>query len=114
MRGLANRKVVDMDPEWDVLPCSTMERIGVRELRQNASEWLRRVEEGESFEITERGRPVALLVPAPREGIIERLIATGQMRPGLGKLSELGEPLPTKPGEASLSSILAEMRADER
>ncbi len=98
----------------NVLPCSTMERVGVRELRQNASEWLQRVQRGESFEITDRGRPVALLVPTPGEGIIERLIATGQMRPAIGKLSELGAPLPTKPGEPSLSSILAEMRDDER
>lgn len=97
-----------------MLPCSTMERIGVRELRQNASEWLRRVQGGESFEITDRGRPVALLVPAPREGVIERLIASGQMRSGIGGLSELGDPPAPKPDEPSLSSILAEMRADER
>lgn len=91
-----------------------MERIGVRELRQNASQWLRRVQGGESFEITHRGRPVALLVPPPQDGIAERLIATGQARPGLGGFSELGAPLPAKAGEPSLSSILAEMRADER
>lgn len=40
-----------------------MERIGVRELRQHASRHLARVSRGETFEITDRGRPVALLVP---------------------------------------------------
>lgn len=40
-----------------------MERIGIRELRQHASRYLRRVQLGESLEITDRGRPVALLVP---------------------------------------------------
>lgn len=38
-----------------------MERIGVRELRQHASRWLRRVAEGETYEITVRGVPVARL-----------------------------------------------------
>jgi prevent-host-death family protein len=40
-----------------------MKRIGVRELRQNASKYLADVESGESIEITDRGRPVARLVP---------------------------------------------------
>lgn len=86
----------------------------MRELRQNASQWLQRVQGGESFEITDRGRPVALLIPRPQEGIVERLIATGQMRQGIGTLSDLDAPLPAKDGDQSLSSILAEMRADER
>ncbi len=38
-----------------------MERIGVRELRQNASKYLERVQKGEILEITDRGRPVAIL-----------------------------------------------------
>ena len=41
-----------------------MESIGLRELRQNASELIRRVEEGEEIEITVSGRPAARLVPA--------------------------------------------------
>jgi prevent-host-death family protein len=41
-----------------------MERIGVRELKEQASEIIRRVrEEGDSFEVTYRGRAVALMVP---------------------------------------------------
>ena len=35
-----------------------MASVGVRELRQRASELLRRVEAGETIEITDRGRPV--------------------------------------------------------
>jgi prevent-host-death family protein len=42
-----------------------MEEIGVRELKENASEILRRVREAkESYTITYRGRPVARLIPA--------------------------------------------------
>ena len=57
-----------------------MERVGVRELRQKASEILRRVAAGETFEVTDRGRPTAILSsPAPsglaemeRRGLIRR------------------------------------------
>jgi len=38
--------------------------IGLRELRQNASELVRRVETGEEIIITVAGRPGARLVPA--------------------------------------------------
>ena len=40
-----------------------MEEVGVREIRQHASEYLRRVEHGESLCITSRGRPVAVVLP---------------------------------------------------
>ena len=57
-----------------------MERVGVRELRQRASELLRRVAAGETFEVTDRGRPAAILsAPGPsgladmeRRGLIRR------------------------------------------
>ncbi|HXI18655.1 MAG TPA: type II toxin-antitoxin system prevent-host-death family antitoxin [Chloroflexota bacterium] len=39
--------------------------VGVRELRQNLSVYLRRVEAGETLRVTDRGRPVALLGPLP-------------------------------------------------
>lgn len=41
-----------------------MDRVGLRELRQNASDLVRRVEEGEEITITVAGRPGARLVPA--------------------------------------------------
>lgn len=46
-----------------MLPC-VMKAVGLRELRQNASELVRRVEEGEEIVITVAGRPGARLVPA--------------------------------------------------
>ena len=40
--------------------------VGVRELRQHASEVLRRVEDGERLTVTVSGRDIAMLVPATR------------------------------------------------
>ncbi|MBM3660119.1 MAG: type II toxin-antitoxin system Phd/YefM family antitoxin [Actinobacteria bacterium] len=40
-----------------------MDSVGLRELRQEASELVRRVEGGEEIEITVSGRPAARLVP---------------------------------------------------
>ncbi len=57
-----------------------MEQIGVRELRQQASRYLRRVEAGESFLVTDYGRPVAVLastieaVRAESDAVLERLV----------------------------------------
>jgi prevent-host-death family protein len=91
-----------------------MNRIGVRELRQQASRWLKRVAAGESFEVTDRGRPVALLVPVPgREGL-DGLIAAGRARPGQGHLSELGPPLPLAHGLPRPGEVLERLRANER
>ncbi|MEK6619396.1 MAG: type II toxin-antitoxin system prevent-host-death family antitoxin [Chloroflexota bacterium] len=91
-----------------------MRRIGVRELRQQASKYLRDVERGESIEVTDRGRAVARLVPVSPEDTYEELIRSGRIRPGKGELLDLGPPLPPKPGVPLPSEILAEMRRDER
>ena len=42
-----------------------MDEVGIRELRQNLSAVLRRVERGESLVVTDRNRPVAQLGPVP-------------------------------------------------
>jgi prevent-host-death family protein len=40
-------------------------RVSVTELRQNLRTFLRRTLAGETLELTDRGRPVALLTPLP-------------------------------------------------
>ncbi|HEX8917544.1 MAG TPA: type II toxin-antitoxin system prevent-host-death family antitoxin [Chloroflexota bacterium] len=91
-----------------------MKRIGVRELRQYASTWLHQVEQGESFEITDRGRPVALLVPVRSNDLLERLIASGRLSIAERDVLDLGEPLPPMPGKILPSEALEQARADER
>jgi prevent-host-death family protein len=67
--------------------------VGVRELRQNLSVYLRRVQAGEALEVTDRGRPVAMLVPLTKPSTaVERLVASGRASPSEGDLIELGPP----------------------
>ena len=89
-----------------------MTSIGVRELRQRASAYLRRVEAGETSEITDRGRPVALLSPLPHHSTLERLRASGDLAPASGEaLPDAVDPLP---GVDAPSSLLVRLRDDER
>jgi prevent-host-death family protein len=74
---------------------SQPERAGVRELRQNLSVYLRKILEGHTIEVTERGRPVALLVPLPSASTpLQRLIASGRATAPKADLLDLG--LPTR------------------
>lgn len=68
-------------------------RVGVRELRQNLSRCLRRMERGERLEVTVRGRPVAVLAPLGEPGSpLDRLVAAGRVRAPQGDLLELLPP----------------------
>ena len=91
-----------------------MKRVGVRELRQQASRLLTRVAAGESFEVTDRGRPVALLIPVPEQEGLDVLVAAGRARLGERHLRELGPPRPLPVGAPTPSEVLARLRADER
>ena len=87
-----------------------MIRIGVRELRQNASRYLARVKAGETVEVTERGVLVALLTPPrPAEGARERLIAEGRLLPATGPRHL---PARRRVDGSSTQAVLDEMRED--
>jgi prevent-host-death family protein len=91
------------------------ERVGIRELRQNLSVYVKRIrEEGRSYEVTERGEPVARL--SPLEGratsTIQRMIEEGRITPATRKWEDLPAPLPALKGKP-LSQILLEMRDEE-
>ena len=90
-----------------------MTRVGVRELRQNLSVYLRRVAKGETLQVTERGRPVALLTPLPEHrDPLARLEAEGRLaQRGKGNLLDLGPPLRI-PGARPSQEALDEEREE--
>ena len=92
------------------------ERVGIRQLRQNLSVYVKRVrEEGRAYEVTERGEPVARLSPLAERpvSIIEQMIADGRITPASRSIADLPPPLPPLKGKP-LSQILQEMRDEER
>lgn len=86
-------------------------QVGIRELRQNLSVNLRRITKGERLEVTDRGRPVALVVPIrPEMSPVERLVAEGRATMPVGDLLDL--PLPKGEPAMDVPEALDEQRAD--
>ena len=84
----------------------------MRELRQNASQYLAQVAASrEPIEITDRGRPVARLVPIS-EDEWANMIASGEITPASSDI-DLADIEPA-PGDVDLSGALAELREQER
>ena len=88
-----------------------MERIGVRELRQHASRYLARVVGGETIEVTDRGRPVARLVPVRSEAWTD-MVAAGKIALAEDD-ADVADESPADYG-IDASSALAAMRAEEQ
>lgn len=92
-----------------------MERVGVRELRQNLSQYLSEVKEGESFVVTERGREVARLTPSgPEDSPIARLIAERGATMPRRDLLELAARSTRGPASGPPSSRVLEELREER
>lgn len=91
-------------------------RVGVRELRQNLSVYLDRVKNGETLEVTERGRPVALLRPRVQEpvSVIDRMIAEGRARPAAVDHRRIPPAPAGSPGPTLTEILLAMRQEDER
>ena len=88
-----------------------MQRIGVRELRQHASRYLALVARGEAIEVTDRGRPVAMLVPVRGEAWDALLASNRVLQPD--DAMDLADEPPVDYG-SDASSVLRSMRDDER
>ncbi len=85
----------------------------VAQVKARLSEYLRQVKDGSEVVITERGIPVARIVPlAPDEKRAtreERLIRSGALRPPGGPRRKLGAPkLKKGGGRAVLDALLAD------
>lgn len=91
-----------------------MSTVGIRALKQNASEVVRRAGAGDVITITDRGKPVARIVPI-RKSRLDEMRDAGLIREATKKPWDL--PMPTgtaAPGEPTLSEVLQQMRDEER
>jgi prevent-host-death family protein len=93
----------------------TITAAGIAELKASLSEYLARVKAGEEIVVTERGRPIARIVPLAGADALEartaELIAQGRIRPEEEPMDVeafLKLPFPEDPKGAVLAALLAE------
>ena len=83
-----------------------MKSVGVREFHQNTSVYSRPVKAGECVEITERGKPIAMVTAIPvQESPLELMVREGRAtRPTIDLLEflESHPPLPAAEGMPTL------------
>jgi prevent-host-death family protein len=82
--------------------------VGIRELRNQLSKWVARVRKGEEVVITDRGKPVARLVPVGGESNFDRLVREGFIRPPRSKRRTRG--MPRVKAKGSVSELVIEDR----
>lgn len=92
-----------------------MNRIGIRELRDDLSNQVKKAASGESFVVTIDGQPKAIIAPfveQPGNMTLDEMEAAGRLIRG----SRVGEPKPPPPprvkGGRPMSEILDEIRED--
>lgn len=89
------------------------ESVGIRALQQHASQVVARAAAGEEIQITDRGRPVARIVPILPTRAAE-LIESGRVRPPRRTFTDLPKPIRVPKGQPTASEVLARLREDER
>ena len=88
-----------------------MVKAGLRELKNRLGHYMRKVRNGDTLEVTDRGRPIAYVVPSREEALrkqLEPLIKKGLVSWGGGK--PVGLARPVRVGGKPLSEIIVEER----
>jgi len=85
--------------------------VGVRELKNRLSKYLREVKKGRSIVITERGKPIGQIIPksSSLDDRVEMLIRAGLVEWN-GKKLEHAEPAVVNRSSRLVSDILVDMR----
>lgn len=85
-----------------------MREAGIRDLRDHLSRYLERVQGGEELTVTDRGRPIARIVPVAEPAVYERLVAEGVIEPAPdGERRRPGRPILA---DGTVSDLVAEQR----
>lgn len=87
-------------------------RVGIRELRLETSKILSRVIEGEEFLVTDRGEPIAQLIPINKDSdeFFDQMVASGEIIPAQNPNHKFKAPAITHKDKKSLSEKLIEER----
>jgi prevent-host-death family protein len=86
--------------------------IGVRELKNKLSATLKRVREGSTVTVTDRGQPVALIVPVRAvvdDDVLRQLVATGRLSYDGGKPEGSPRPRPVQ-GQPVSDAVIEDRR----
>jgi prevent-host-death family protein len=84
--------------------------VGIRELKDNASSIIDRVEEGEAITVTKHGRPVARIVSTTTPRHLSALIADGTVRPPEGSRYLPPKPVKLRGSGKSAAEYVSEGR----
>jgi prevent-host-death family protein len=91
-----------------------MVSVGIRHLKANLSKTLRTVQKGARVEITERGRPIAILIPiGPASDLAwaHKLVVQKKARWNGGKpTAYLGKPIRFKSGKLLSDMVIVDRR----
>ena len=92
-----------------------MVTVASKELKNRLGRYLQLVREGQPVQITDRGKPIGCILPLAKPGQavelaqLSRLLATGSITLGTGRLRRRWKPARLKPGPS-----IAEMIDEER
>jgi prevent-host-death family protein len=84
--------------------------VGIRELKNRLSYYLDRVRKGEVIEVTDRGKPLARIVPAGIDEGLVRLIGEGKVSWSGRRFTPPARRVRQLPGSPSMSDAIAEDR----
>jgi prevent-host-death family protein len=84
-----------------------MAAVGIRDLKAGLSTYLKRVARGERITVTDRGRPVAVLIPVddPSSSLLQAMIAAGTARWTGGKPRGSARPARLRSGPAVAQTV---------
>jgi len=90
-----------------------MREVGIRALKQNASEVIAEVLHGETIVVTDRGRPVAQISPLPNSQLATH-ITNGMITKAKNPKAKLPKPARLNKNSRTLGDSLKTSRAAER
>jgi prevent-host-death family protein len=88
--------------------------VDAAELKERLDEYLARVRDGVTVVITEDGKPLARVLPEAEpempEPWLQKLIDSGRVQWGGGRLEDIEPPAKLRPGGKTMAEIVSDLR----